>query len=137
MNYIKAQNLMNKFINKKFQYGKYDCFIFSIKSLEAFHEITINLDISYDGSRKSISKLFKRYKAKTLDKVVENYCIENDWQQIKKNYLQPFDLLILKVKKQNVFAIWDGEKAISVCKNGFGVVCDYSFVKAFRVKKVK
>lgn len=136
MNIVKAQCAMDSFINKNFKYGHFDCLIFSIKVLEAAHEISINLPIKYDGSRNSIAKLFKRYKSKTLDKLVENYCVENNWLSIDKNFLQPFDLLILKVKKENVFAIWDGEKALSVCKSGYGVVFDYSFVKAFRVKKV-
>ncbi|MBL4623295.1 MAG: hypothetical protein JKY89_12945 [Immundisolibacteraceae bacterium] len=135
MNIVKAQNSMNSFIGKRFKYGQFDCLVFSIKVLESFHEISIQLPLKYDGSRKSIAKLFKRYKAKTLDKLVQNYCLENKWTEVQKNYLQPFDLLILKVKKENVFAIWDGEKAMSVCKTGYGVVFDYSFSKAFRIKK--
>ena len=135
MNISKAQNTMDSFINKSFKYGQFDCLIFAIKTLESFHEMTIDLPIIYDGSRKSIVKLFKYFKAKTLDQLVENYCIEKGYKKISKNFLQPFDLLILNKNNENLFAIWDGEKALSIYKIGYGVIFDSNFVSAFRIKR--
>jgi hypothetical protein len=124
-----------KYKDKSFKYGEFDCCIFAKEILEAAHEISINLPFPYDGTKASIKRLFRYYQVKTLCGLIEKLSEHYHWLEVKKDFLQPYDLCLFSHSNKTIVGIWDGFKLLAPSKKGIVPVINHKIIKAFRPRR--
>jgi len=134
-NYSAAEAIINLYRNTPFKYGTFDCWMFSKQVIEAYHGIKIDIAPDYNGTPGSIRKIFKRLKVKNLNQCLEKIADSYNWKEIKTEFVQPFDLILLKINDKYFAGVSNIKDCLSSGKIGLIAVPKKHIVRAWRISE--
>jgi len=133
---INLTNYLEQNKETPFEYGVFDCATFCRDIVSKSLNLKIPFPKEYDGSRRSIKALFKKYGVITYESFLHSYLLDTGWKQVKSvDGLCSNDISTIKQNNKVSLAVWGSDgKLYGASEIGYGNVISSEVIKTYRYK---
>ena len=129
---IKFDNFVEANTDKPFEWGKWDCCLFSDACIKAMTgESLISKELHWDDKESALETI--RDYGNTLKNSIKKASKRKDLEKVDLNYLQKGDLIVMEQDGNNVCGMFNGAKTLGVNEEGIVVLKDFKIIEAWRI----
>tara|TARA_R100000773_G_scaffold37674_1_gene32742 strand:+ start:226 stop:642 length:417 start_codon:yes stop_codon:yes gene_type:complete len=123
---------VEKNMYKKFEWGKWDCCIFSDACIKAITGNSLIPKELHWVDKETALMAITSY-GNTLKNSIRLACIKKNLTKINSNYLQKGDLVIIQGDGDAICGIYDGSKTIGPSETGLCAISGNKVIEGWRV----
>ena len=129
---IKFDKFVEANMEKPFEWGKWDCCLFSDACIKAMTgQSLIPKELHWDDKESALETI--RDYGNTLKNSIKKASKRKDLEKVNLNYLQKGDLIVMEQDGNNVCGMFNGAKTLGVNKEGIVVLKDFKIIEALRI----
>ena len=129
---IKFDKFIEANMEKPFEWGKWDCCLFSDACIKAMTGQSLIPKELVWKDKESALQAITDYGI-TLKNSIAKASKRKDLEKINSNYLQKGDLVVMEQDGNNVCGMFNGAKTLGVNEDGIVVLKDFKIIEAWRI----
>tara|TARA_R100001015_G_C4551479_1_gene113251 strand:+ start:382 stop:798 length:417 start_codon:yes stop_codon:yes gene_type:complete len=129
---IKFDKFIEANMEKPFEWGKWDCCLFSDACIKAMTGQSLIPKELVWKDKESALQTITDYGI-TLKNAIAKASKRKDLEKVDLNYLQKGDLIVMEQDGNNVCGIFNGAKTLGVNEEGIVVLKDFKIIEAWRI----
>ena len=129
---IKFDNFIEAHMEKPFEWGKWDCCLFSDACIKAMTGQSLIPKELVWKDKESALQAITDYGV-TLKNSIKKASKRKDLEKVDLNYLQKGDLIVMEQDGNNVCGMFNGAKTLGVNDEGIVVLKDFKIIEAWRI----